>query len=122
MTALHFELHVRDLATERRFYVDQLGLPVRQATPAMKLLAVRVGNSRMSIFASRTDAGSSSPAQIILAVDDIERAITEMAASGIVVSGPPVTAGTFLRFVTTTDPEGNVAAVSEYLRDPVVPV
>ena len=50
VTDLHFELHVYDLEAARRFYVDQLGLPVLQETPAMNLLAVLVGRSRMSIF------------------------------------------------------------------------
>ena len=49
VTDLHFEPHVYDLEAARRFYVDQLGLPVLQETPAMKLLAVLVGRSRMSI-------------------------------------------------------------------------
>jgi len=119
---MHFELHVRDLAAARHFYVDQLGLPVIQETPAMNLVAVRVGNSRMSLFGNRTDSAGPGPSQIILAVESIDQAIVAMEAKGITVSGPPVTAGTFLRFVTTLDPDGNTVAVSEYFRDAIAPV
>ena len=122
VTDLHFELHVRDLGAAKRFYVDQLGLPVLQETASMGLLAIRVGNSRMSIFGNRKDAGGAGPSQIILAVKDIEQAVAEIEARGVVVSGPPVTAGTFLRFVTTLDPEGNVVAISQYLRNAIEPI
>lgn len=122
VTDLHFELHVRDLAAARRFYVDQLGLPVLQETPAMTLLAVRAGNARVSIFGNRSDDGGPGPSQIILAVADIDAAVAELTARGVTVSGRPVAAGTFLRFVTTLDPDGNTVAVSEYLRSAVTPV
>ena len=118
---LHFELHVRDLAAAKRFYVEQLGLPVLQETAAMNLLAVRVGASRMSIFGNRTDQSGPGPSQIILAVDAIEDAVIELEAKGVVVSGPPVTAGTFLKFVTTLDPDGNTVAISQYLRNAIEP-
>ena len=47
--------------------------------------------------------------------------MAELQANGVTVSGPPVTAGTFLRFVTTLDPDGNTVAVSQYLRPPTEP-
>ena len=122
VTDLHVELHVRDLDAARRFYVDQLELPVLQETPSMNLVAVRVGNSRMSIFGDRSDDGDAGPSQIILAVDNIEHAVAAMAQKGIEVSGPPVTAGTFLRFVTTVDPDGNIVAISQYFRNAVAPI
>ena len=78
----------------------------------MNLLAVRVGRSRMSIFGNRVDVGGAGPSQIILAVESIEQAVAEMEAKGIPVSDPPIIAGTFLRFVTTLDPDGNVVAIS----------
>ena len=122
VTDLHFELHVRNLAAARHFYVDQLELPVLQETAAMNLLAVRVGQSRMSIFGNRTDEGGAGPSQIILAVENIEQAIADISAKGVEVSGAPVTAGNFLRFVTALDPDGNTVAISEYLRSAIVPV
>ena len=122
VTDLHFELHVRDLAAARHFYVDQLGLPILQETEAMNLLAVRVGNSRMSLFGNRTDEGGAGPSQIILAVENIEQAVAELQRNGVTVSGPPVAAGTFLKFVTTLDPDGNIVAISEYLRSPTEPI
>ena len=116
---LHFELHVRDLDAAKTFYVDRLGLPILQETGSMNLLALRVGKSRMSIFGNRTDPSGAGPSQIILAVEDIEQAVAELEGSGVVVSGPPVTAGTFLKFVTALDPDGNTVAISQYLRNPV---
>lgn len=117
-TAAHLELHVRDLDTARHFYVDQLGLEPLQETPAMRLLAVRAGNIRLSIFA-REDAPAPGPSQLILATPDLDASIARLAAAGLAVDGPPVTAGTFLRFVTVHDPEGNRIALSEYYRDPL---
>ncbi len=122
VTDLHFELHVRDLNAAKRFYVDQLSLPVLQETAAMNLLAVRVGRSRMSIFGNRTDESGAGPSQIILAVEDIDEAVKALRESGVVLSGPPVSAGTFLRFVTALDPDGNTVAISQYLRNAIQPV
>lgn len=121
VTDLHFELHVRDLAAARHFYVDQLGLPVLEESAAMNLIAVRAGNSRISLFGNRTDTNGPGPSQIILAVEDIEKAAADIESRGVVVSGPPVSAGTFLRFVTTFDPDGNTVAVSQYLRNALAP-
>ena len=122
VTDLHFEIHVRDLSAAKRFYVDQLGLPILQETAAMNLLAVCVGTSRMSLFGNRKDEGGAGPSQIILAVENIEQAVAELEEKGVVVSGPPVSAGTFLRFVTTLDPDGNTVAISQYLRKPTEPI
>lgn len=122
VTSLHFELHVRDLGAAKHFYVDQLGLPVIQETPAMKLIAVRAGKSRISIFGDRTDQGGAGPSQIILAVRDVDQAVADLEAKGVRMEGPPATAGSFLRFVTTLDPDGNTVAISEYFRDPIAPI
>ena len=121
-TALHFELHVRDLEAARRFYVDQLGFPVLQETAAMKLLAVRVGGSRMTVFGDRTDQAGPGPSQIILAVADLDAAIIDLEARGVELDGAPIAAGTFLRFVTARDPDGDIVALSQYLRDPIAPI
>jgi len=122
VTDLHFELHVRDLAAAKQFYVDRLGLTVLQETDSMNLLAVRVGNSRMSIFGDRTEENGPSHSQIILAVDDIVEAVGELQINGVDVSGPPISAGTFLKFVTIIDPDGNKVAISQYLRPPIEPI
>ena len=84
----------------------------------MNLLAVRVGKSRVSLFGNRDDEDGAGPSQIILSVENIEEAVAELEAKGVVVSGPPVSAGTFLRFVTTLDPDGNTVAISQYFRSP----
>ena len=73
----------------------------------------------MSIFGNRTDEIGEGPSQIILAVENIEEAVADLEEKGVVVSGPPVSAGTFLRFVTTFDPDGNTVAISQYLRNPI---
>ena len=122
VTDLHFELHVRDLEVAKHFYVEQLGLPILQQVPSMNLIAVRVGRSRMSIFGNRTDQNGSGPSQIIVSVRDVEASSAELLAKGVVISGPPVEAGKFLRFFTICDPDGNTVAISEYLRDPIAPI
>lgn len=120
LSSSHFGLHVRDLAAARRFYVDQLGLPVLQDFPAMRMFAVRAGSVRLSIFADRTDAGGPGPAQILLGTADLESAISEMKSAGVAVSDPPFEAPGFMRSVTVDDPDGNPIVVAEYLRDPLI--
>jgi predicted enzyme related to lactoylglutathione lyase len=118
----HFGLHVRDLATARRFYVDQLGLPVLQDTPSMKLLAVRAGDVRLSIFGDRGDASGEGPCQIILATEDLAAAIEELKGRGLSPINPPAEAPGFMKFINILDPDGNRVGIVEYLRDPLAPI
>lgn len=117
-----FELHVRDLASARHFYVDQLGLPVLQETAAINLLAVRAGTARLSIFGDRTDRGETGWTQFTLGTHDIDATITELRARGIAVHGQPIEAPGFMRFVIVRDPEGNTVGIAQYLRDPLVTI
>ncbi len=121
-TSSHFGLHVRDLASARRFYVDQLGLTVLQDTPSMRLLAVRAGDVRLSIFGDRTDTSGEGPCQIILATENLNAAITELEQRGLSPIHPPVEAPGFMTFVNILDPDGNRIGIVEYLRDPLAPI
>jgi|SRR5271156_2904481 len=118
----HFGLRVRDLASARKFYVDQLGLRVLQETPAIGLLAVRAGGVRISIFGNRADNSGEGPSQIILATDDLEATIAELERRGVSPISPPAEAPGFMKFVYVADPDGNKIGIVEYLRDPLGPI
>jgi catechol 2,3-dioxygenase-like lactoylglutathione lyase family enzyme len=119
LTGCHVELHVVDLATARKFYVDQLGLAVLQETPPISLLAVRAGNIRLSIFGDRKRAHQGSRLHIVLGTSDLERQIAILDARGVEFDGPVVEAPGFCRFVQTRDPDGNLVEIAQYLRDPL---
>jgi predicted enzyme related to lactoylglutathione lyase len=118
----HFGLNVRDLPAAKRFYCEQLGLPILQETPAINLLAVRAGEVRLSIFGGRTDSDGPGPSQIILATGDLNAAIADLESRGVKIDGAPKEAPGFMRFVYVSDPDGNAIGIVEYLRDPLAPI
>ncbi|WP_263381229.1 VOC family protein [Granulicella arctica] len=121
-TSTSFELHVRDLAAARHFYVDQLGLPVLQETSAINLLAVLAGTSRLSIFGDRSDTFGKPLSQLTLGTQDIDSTIAQLRARGVTVEGQPVEAAGFMRFVVISDPEGNSVGIAQHLRDPLAAI
>ena len=121
-TSASFELHVRDLASARRFYVDQLGLPILQETAAINLLAVRAGTARLSIFGDRTDEVETGWTQFTLGTEDINATVSELRARGVVVHGQPIEAPGFMRFVIVSDPEGNTVGIAQHQRHPLAPI
>ena len=121
LTSCHLELHVPDVSAARTFYVDQLGLSILQDTPAIHLLAVRAGNMRLSIFGD-AEAPGPGPSHLVLATLDLDRTITELVERGVTMSGPTHEAPGFCRYVQMRDPAGNLVEVTQYLRDPLVPI
>lgn len=118
----HFSMHVHDLPAARRFYVDQLGLPVLQETAALNLLAVRAGNVRLSMIGDRTDTTGEGPLLIVLATQNIEATTDELKRRGVEVDGPPTEAKGFMRYINVRDPDGNTVAIAQYLRDPLLAI
>ncbi len=125
-TSASFEIHVRDLAAARHFYVDQLGLPVLQETAALKLLAVRTGASRLTIFGDQTGDQTGvigkQLSHITLATENIDATIAELRSRGVIVAGEPIEAKGFMRFVILSDPEGHTVGIAQHLRDPIAPI
>lgn len=115
----HVELHVTNLDAARHFYVDQLGLAVLQETPAIRLLALRVGNLRVSIFGDATNPGGAGRVHLVLGTEDIEGTVDKLMRRGVTFAGPVADAPGFCRFVQTHDPDGNLVEIAQYLRDPL---
>jgi catechol 2,3-dioxygenase-like lactoylglutathione lyase family enzyme len=121
LTGGHVELHVPDLAAARRFYVEQLGLQVLQETPAIRLLALRAGAMRISIFGTESVSTGPGAVHLVFGSPDLARTLVDLEAMGIPCAGPPVEAPGFCRYVQIRDPAGNLVEIAEYLRDPLSP-
>lgn len=119
LTGCHVELHVTNLEAARAFYVDQLGLAILQETPAIRLLALRVGDIRMSIFGDAEEMDGSGKVHLVLGTHDIATAVRQLTGRGIMFAGPATEAPGFCRFVQTHDPDGNLVEIAQYLRDPL---
>ena len=106
----------------RAFYVDQLKLPLLQDTPAIKLLAVKAGEIRISIFADRTieevTAAAAAGGHLILRTQDLEETMRTLRENGVRLSEVSEAPG-FVRFASTQDPSGNRIEIAQYLRDPL---
>ncbi len=122
LTGCHVELHVEDLPAARRFYVEQLGLEIVQDTPALRLLAVRAGPLRLSIFGIDTPAPTPGAVHLVFGSPDLARTMGELEAVGIPLAGLVVDAPGFCRYVEIRDPANNRVEIAEYLRDPLAPV
>lgn len=107
LTSNHFEVHVHSLDEARVFYVDQLKLPLLQETSAIKLLAVKAGEIRLSIFADRTvqevTAAAAAGGHLILRTSNLEETIRALREYGLPLSEISEAPG-FVRFVSTQDP------------------
>lgn len=121
----HFGIHVHSLEEAYRFYVETLGFELLQHMPQMGLLAVRVGEVRLSMIADaeadEPKAAAKAGGSIIFRTDDLNETIAALRAKGIEAPEPREAPG-FMRFVTLHDPSGNPVQIAEYLRDPLTPV
>ena len=123
LTACHFEIHVHSLHAAQAFYVDTLGLEVLQSMPEIKLLAVKAGAVRLSIFedakAADIEAACLSGGHVIFRTDDLIKTITALQSKGVSVGGVSEAPG-FMRYIQLHDPSGNVIEIAQYLRDPLM--
>ena len=118
----HFEIHCHSLEAAEAFYVGTLGLPVLQRAPSAKLLAVRAGAVRLSVFYDATideiRRARQSGARIIFRTAALSEFIGRLQAAGVVVPAISEAPG-FMKFISLEDPSGNRIEVAEYLRDPL---
>lgn len=119
----HVETHVTSIDRARDFYVNKLGLPVLDDMPELNLLAVRAGSVRISLFAGyepRSDGDDRKcGSHLILRTHNLDETIEELTGRGVVFHGDVVEAGGFIRDIATSDPDGNIIEIAEYLRDPL---
>ncbi len=119
----HVEVHVTSLDAARDFYVDKLGLAVLDDLPDLKLLAVRAGPVRISIFGGfeprAAEDNAKAGTHLIFRTTKLEDTIATLRERGVEFTGEIVEAGGFIRDIATTDPDGNVVEFAEYLRDPL---
>lgn len=120
----HIEVHVSSLEKAKDFYVSKLGLEIIEETPTLNLFSVKAGGVRISIFAGyETNENSNekmTSTHIIFRTDDIVKVKNELTNKGVIFKGEIFEAPGFLKGVTTSDPDGNIIEIAEYLRDPLV--
>jgi catechol 2,3-dioxygenase-like lactoylglutathione lyase family enzyme len=118
----HFEIRVHSLEAAKAFYVEVLGLEILQEAPAIRLLAVRAGAVRISIFADAaaadTEVASAAGGHVIFRTPSLARTIDRLRRAGIDVPEVSEAPG-FMRYVALRDPSGNLVEIAEYLRDPL---
>jgi catechol 2,3-dioxygenase-like lactoylglutathione lyase family enzyme len=121
----HFGIHVHSIEEARAFYVDVLGFELLQHMPALRLMAVRVGDVRLSMIADVANGEAESAARaggsVIFRTDSLEGTTEALRARGVTVPTIAEAPG-FMRFLTLRDPSGNLVQIAEYLRDPLQPV
>jgi glyoxylase I family protein len=119
----HVEIHVSSVEKAKEFYVTKLGLEILEEIPALNLLALKAGSVRISIFGGyepdRDPFAKKAGTHIILRTDDIQKTKEELTKRGVVFKGEIFEAPGFIRDIATTDPDGNVIEIAEYLRDPL---
>ncbi len=119
----HIEVHVSSLDKAREFYVDKLGLEVIEETPALNLFSVKAGGVRISIFGgyepNTNPFEKKASTHIIFRTENIEQTIEELKKRGVEFKGEIFEAPGFIRDIATTDPDGNIIEIAQYLRDPL---
>lgn len=119
----HVEIHVSSLQNAKEFYADKLGLEILEEIPELNLVALKAGNVRISIFGGYKPNTESSAKKtgthIIFRTDNIETTIDQLLARGVQFNGDIFEAPGFIRDIATTDPDGNIIEIAEYLRDPL---
>lgn len=119
----HFGLHVHSLEAAEAFYVGLLGLSVLQRLPPAKLLALRAGAVRISIFYDSTveeiREASRAGACIIFRTANLTEVISRLQTAGMIAPSILEAPG-FMKFISLEDPSGNRIEIAEYLREPLI--
>jgi catechol 2,3-dioxygenase-like lactoylglutathione lyase family enzyme len=114
-------LQVADLSEARSFYVEKLGLEVIEEFP--KMVAVRAGDLRFSIFAGgkrRYPSDEDQYATVMFRTADLASTMNDWFSRGVEFDGEVEVAPNFMRYVSFRDPDGNQHYLAEYLTDPLV--
>jgi predicted enzyme related to lactoylglutathione lyase len=104
---------VRDFDEARRFYAEELGLPVVFEVAAMGIAGFRLGTEEPGLFVRR---GTGTP-RVWLEVPDARAAAEALRARGIEPLSEPfeIQTGWTVEFA---DPSGNVIGLTDYVKDP----
>ncbi len=125
LTIQQIEIHVSSIEEAKDFYVNKLGLQIVEESEAIQLLALVAGNVRLSIFGGfkpiiNRDLRFAS-IHIVLSTDDIEKTFSDLKANAIIFDKGIVEVPGFIKYISTSDPDGNTVEIAEYLRDPLKP-
>lgn len=119
----HVEIHVSSLDEAKHFYISQLGLELLDETPALNLVSLKAGDVRISIFAGFERNAAADPRKtgthLIFRTDDLDATMDTLRERGVQFRGEVFEAPGFLRGIGTSDPDGNVTEIVQYLRDPL---
>jgi predicted enzyme related to lactoylglutathione lyase len=118
----HVEVHVSSIDLARDFYVDKLGLEVLEEVSHLNLISLKAGGVRISIFGGYETSKQfekKTGTHLILRTENLHATRDELIKRGMQFTGDIFEAPGFLRCITTTDPDGNVIEIAEYLRDPL---
>jgi catechol 2,3-dioxygenase-like lactoylglutathione lyase family enzyme len=119
----HVEVHVSSIEKSKEFYVGKLGLEVLEEIPALNLIALKAGGVRISIFGGYEPNANPfekrASTHVIFRTANLEHTVEELKAKGVEFKGEIFEAPGFIRDIATTDPDGNVIELAQYLRDPL---
>lgn len=100
-------INVRDMATERDFYTEKLGLELEAQSPAfIQFKQGSAGGATFALQASETPAPSAQT-ELWWFVDDVDKTYAELVARHVSVQTPPHDEP-FGRAMSLQDPEGNI--------------
>jgi catechol 2,3-dioxygenase-like lactoylglutathione lyase family enzyme len=107
----------------KAFYVDVLGFEVEmdQSSPAMRWVMLRPPGTETAITLT-TWFDSMPPGSLrgtVLSVPDVEAALSELKAKGVVDDDAEIEAAPWGRWVTVEDPDGNGWIVQEDAPGPI---
>jgi glyoxylase I family protein len=102
----HVSLNVGDVDAAIRFYVDVLGLSVRDDRPELGVTGAWLDAGGQQVHLIHADPPPGRGQHFALLVDDLEKVVAELRASGTRVSDPSPIATSLQAFLT--DPDGNL--------------
>jgi catechol 2,3-dioxygenase-like lactoylglutathione lyase family enzyme len=101
----HLFVLVSDLARAKRFYVEDLGFDVLLETPGYLRIGTADGFHLGLEQGDPRDVGSGG-IEVVIEVDDVDRAYAELSARGVRFDGPPEDQEWGARHAWLRDPDG----------------
>ncbi|HET7037489.1 MAG TPA: VOC family protein [Thermomicrobiaceae bacterium] len=123
----HVALTTSNLARQREFYVEALGLPVVGGFPGHGILFVRAGDTVIELVEEDAPPGGSRRGgwdHLALAVEDVDDAHAALLARGAKPHSPPEDfppENPALRIAFLRDPDGNLLELVQPLSERITP-
>ena len=119
----HILLATSNLDAAREFYIDTLGFPLIEEHE--RSFAFRAGAVRFSVMPGGqivdSDARFGPNTTVMLRTDNLDAAIAELQARGVVFLEDVQEAPGFMSHIAFADPDNNLLFLAEYQRDPLLP-